>query len=248
MLEPDFSDFTERAYRELLRTARGLYEFRSFRDAATMTSGVLWRHDIDVSVHRALALARLEHAENCRATYFVHLHSLFYNAFEDEVTACFRQIAELGHEFGVHFDPHYYGLAPTDRSTLTALLSREAAAIAALVGAPVDAVSFHNPDIGGWMDVDDDHLAGLVSAYGRQMRTGFGYCSDSNGYWRFEPIPRVIAGKVHPRLQVLTHPEWWVPQPLAPRQRIERAIRGRAERTAQRYDEGLQALGRGNLR
>ena len=240
--------FTEAAYRALLEQARAKYRFLSFTAAATTEAGVLWRHDIDVSVHRALALARIEHDLGVRATYFVHLHSVFYNAFESAIAARLRAIAGLGHEIGVHFDPHFHGLAPDRAADLSPAVAAEADAIASLTEARVVAVSFHDPDKHGGSVADEDEIAGLVSSYGRTIRARFGYCSDSNGHWRFASIDEELASGRHARLQVLTHPEWWVPKPMSPRDRIARAIDGRAAAIAAGYDATLAALGRENLR
>lgn len=240
--------FTEASYRELVRLARERYPFLSFREATTATAGILWRHDIDVSVHRALALARIEHDEGVRASYFVHLHSRFYNAFEDAIVDRLRAIAELGHELGVHFDPHFHRLAGESSVALSGAVAAEAAAIESLIGSKAVAVSFHDPDVDGWTVPDEHAIAGLVSTSGRAIRERFGYCSDSNGSWRFAPLSEELTSGRHERLHVLTHPEWWVPEPMSPRARIARAIDGRAAYMAARYDAALAALSRENLR
>lgn len=240
--------FTDTTYRELVALARERYAFLSFRDAATAESGVLWRHDIDVSVHRALALAAIEFDLGARATYFIHLHSHFYNAFEDAIVERLRAIAGLGHELGVHFDPRFFGVAPDGTAPLSHHVAAEAAAIEAFIGVKPVAVSFHDPDAHGGAVMDDDEIAGLVSADGRTIREQFAYCSDSNGYWRFATLGDDLTSGRHQRLQVLTHPEWWVPEPMSPRDRIARAIDGRAASIAAGYDATLAALGRENLR
>lgn len=238
-------DFTETAYRDLVRVARARYAFLSFGDAAAAETGVLWRHDIDVSVHRALALARIEHEEGVRATYFVHLHSRFYSALEDVITDRLRAIVSLGHEVGLHFDPHF---TPAMGASLEAAVAAEAAIVERVTGAPVSALSFHDPDAHGAPVNDADRIAGLVNAYGRSIQDRFGYGSDSNGYWRHAPLPEVVASGRHPRLQVLTHPEWWVPEPMPPRARIARAIDGRAAYLTAKYDAAMSAAGRENVR
>ena len=67
------------------------------------------------------------------------------------------------------------------------------------------------------------------------------YVSDSNGYWRFERLPEVLAAGAHERLHVLTHPEWWQEEAMSPRERILRCIAGRARRRGDRHDP-LQRL------
>ena len=238
-------DFTEAAYRELVQAAKARYAFLSFGDAATAEAGVLWRHDIDVSVHRALALAVIEHEEGVRATYFVYLHSRFYSALEDVIIERLRAIVALGHEVGLHFDPHFTpAMGPSQGAAITA----EAAIVERVCGAPVRALSFHDPGAHGAAVNDADRVAGLVNTYGRPMQERFGYGSDSNGYWRHTPLLDEINSGRHPRLQVLTHPEWWVPEPRSPRARIARAIEGRAAYQAAKYDAALAAVGRENLR
>src|SRR5947207_942721 len=131
------TDFTEAGYRELVALARSRHAFRPFAAALDMTSGVLWRHDIDMSVHRALALAKIEHDEGVRASYFVYLHSTFYNALEPRIVDLLREIAALGHELGVHFDAQFHGLQPSDAAALERAVASERDLLAATLGVPM---------------------------------------------------------------------------------------------------------------
>src|SRR4029079_12046411 len=103
----NFEDFTEASYREVVETARARYAFEPF---GTDASGphVLWRHDVDYSMHRAVVLARLEAELGARATYFVTLHSDLYNLLEPAVHDRVREIAALGHWIGLHFDAGFH--------------------------------------------------------------------------------------------------------------------------------------------
>jgi peptidoglycan/xylan/chitin deacetylase (PgdA/CDA1 family) len=233
-------DFTEAGYRTLLRVARGRYPFVRFADHARCESGVLWRHDVDVSPHRALALARIERDEGVRATYFVHLHSMFYNALELEALERFREIAALGHDIGLHFDSHVHRAAMAATSVESAVRF-EADILREMIGVAPLAVSFHNPDLDE--ELSADQFGGLVNAYGRAIRERFAYCSDSNGYWRHTPIAAALQGDA-PRLHVLTHPEWWPADAMLPRQRILRAVEGRARSAVRSYEAQLDATGR----
>jgi hypothetical protein len=240
--EDSYRQFTEEGYRTLLRLAQERYtfdSFRNYRDAPPHT--VLWRHDLDFSVHRALALARIETAEGVRATHFLLLHSGFYNALEAEVTERVRGILSLGHELGLHFDPRFHGGRDLDDA-----LARERALLEDLFATDITAFSLHNPDLAGWNDGRDE-IAGMVNTYGSYLTQEYGYASDSNGYWRYTPLDEVLANGGHERLQVLTHPEWWVPEPMSPRERVSRAIEGRARRQHARYDEVMKAMRRENV-
>jgi hypothetical protein len=119
--------------------------------------------------------------------------------------------------------------------------------IESATGSRVTALSFHDPDAPGVTISEADTIAGLVNAYGESLRARFEYGSDSNGYWRFTPLPELIA-RGGERLQVLTHPEWWVPEPMPPRARVVRAIEGRAAYMAAKYDAAMQDVGRDNIR
>lgn len=242
-VDSSYPQFTETGYRELLRLAKRRYTFASFRDYRTAGAGcVLWRHDLDFSVHRALALAKIESEEGVHSTHFVLLHSAFYNALEAEVADRIREIVALGHELGLHFDPRFYRAGELD-----AALERERDLLQTVFDVAVPAFSLHNPDVAGWRD-DRNDIAGMVNAYGSFISEHYGYASDSNGYWRFTPLDQVLAGGRHERLQVLTHPEWWVPEPMSPRDRVSRAIDGRARRQHARYDEIMKAMRRENVR
>jgi hypothetical protein len=141
-----------------------------------------------------------------------------------------REIITFGHELGLHFDPTF----ETSREPLDAL-SSERRLLEDVFGVPVRSFSLHNPVVAGW-SAEDDEVAGMVNAYGRGLRERFAYCSDSHGMWRHRRLEDVLEEAAEDRLHVLTHPEWWVPEPLPPRERVTRAIEGRAARTQERYD------------
>ena len=193
-------------------------------------------------MHRALRLAELEAELGWQATYFFQLNGSFYNLLEDQNVRRVQRIAALGHEVGLHFDPGA-ALAPAD---LKGRLGFEKDILERGLGLPVRAFSIHNPDCHGWEDLAPDEVQGMVNAYGPYVKTHFGYCSDSNGYWRFSRLEDVLRSGRADRLHVLTHPGWWVPDPLAPRQRIQRCLEGRLRNTADLYDDFLESSGREN--
>ncbi len=144
----DWSGFTEAAYGDIVDLARATYRFAGYRERGTERH-VLWRHDVDLSVHRALRLAEIECGKGVTATYFFFLHSAFYNLMEPAVRQRAKRIAALGHAVGLHFDAaNYSGKAWTSES-LEPQLATERDLLATLLDRPVEAVSFHNPDVGG---------------------------------------------------------------------------------------------------
>ena len=238
-------DFTTRAYVRLLDAAAARFRFVSYEEAATATGNGLciWRHDVDISPQRAVVLARLEAERGIRATYFVQVGAEFYNAFERDCRRCFREISTLGHWVGLHFDA---GAWPGSDSVLMGI-QREVNALRNLLSIPVDTVSLHNP---ATYDMDrflTERLAGLYNGSASCYRDGWEYCSDSNGLWRFRPLLEVIEDPSTLRLHALTHAEWWQDQAMAPRQRIQRSIDGRAGASARFYDQLLAGLRRPNV-
>ncbi len=246
-----FSDFTENAYRKLLRQLKATnYRFASFTTDGC-DKHVLWRHDVDISMHRALKLAKIEAEEEVSATYFVNPRSDFYNLAEPETLRLVTAIEALGHEIGLHFDAGALGVKFWTIERLEDAVTTERRLIETILKRPVHAMSWHNPDQSNVLDFDDDEIGGLINAYGRRLRRDYEYCSDSNGYWRFDPMSDVIA-RGFPRLHLLTHPVWWTPEPLSPSDRVDRAILGRARRVRRDYDLLLERAGRigdaGNIR
>lgn len=241
-----FADFTEDGFRALILSLKeGGYRFARYGDAAA-DRHVLWRHDVDFSMHRAARLAVIEAEEGAIATYFIHLRSAFYNILEPEIATLIARIRSFGHEIGLHFDAGAHASHSWDRPALEAAIMREQRLLETTIGAPVRAVSWHNPDRSNLLTFEDDEIAGLLSAYAGRLRREYVYCSDSNGYWRFRPMAEVIAEGPQ-RLHLLTHPEWWTPEPMSPSDRIDRAIMGRARAVREGYDSQLASGGRTNI-
>jgi hypothetical protein len=238
----DASDFTEHEYRRALVLAKRSYRFEPF-GTEYEEPHVLWRHDVDASVHRAARLAAIEAEESVRGTYFLSFHSSFYNLLEQPVLDAAHAIVDAGHWLGLHFDSSFPGSGDvSDR------IAREAAQLGDLLERPVTAFSFHNPGlVNDDLVLEDNVVAGLVNVYSRTISQRYRYVSDSNGYWRHERLFDLLE-EPPAHLHVLTHPEWWQEEPLAARDRIARCVEGRAQATLRDYDALLEAAGRANLR
>lgn len=240
-----FDDFTEAEYRRILRAAKDRYAFEVY---GTTNAGrhVLWRHDVDCSVHRALHLARLEADEGVTASYFLQLHSVFYNLLEEPVFSRVEEILTLGHQLGLHFDAGFYGGFGCE-DELADKLAYERRLLMDLFDRRVDAFSLHDTQMWGSGRFDSDTIAGMTNTNGRDLMARYGYVSDSNGYWRFRRLPDVIAAAEEERLQVLTHPEWWQAEAASPRDRIRRCVEGRGRYIMGWYDDLLATQGRPNI-
>jgi hypothetical protein len=241
----DQADFTESSYEQVLAAALRTWKFECYGTEAAEPH-VLWRHDVDVSVHRAARLAEVEEKAGARATYCFTLHSPYYNLLERGVLDLARAIASRGHWVGLHFETGFYDWKSVE-AELPERLAAERRLIEQALEVPVSVFSFHNPDLEGILGFDMDTVGGMWNTYARTLRERYEYVSDSNGYWRHRRLLDVVEEGVAERLHVLTHPEWWQSEPMLPRDRIRRSIEGRARRTLEAYDDVLEASGRENV-
>jgi hypothetical protein len=84
----------------------------------------------------------------------------------------------------------------------------------------------------------------MTNVYASRIKDRYAYVSDSNGYWRHERLADVVESGEHERLHVLTHPEWWQPEPMSPRARLERCLEGRTAHAREWYLSPTRAFGR----
>ncbi len=238
----ELRDFTDKAYRRLLELTAGKYAFSGYLQAPPEPHVIL-RHDLDTSLQRGLAIARVEASLGIQATYFLFPRSLYYNLLHPESKAVVREILSLGHRPALHFDVS----VEHDPADLMKLVGAEKRLIEGEFDASPEAVSFHLAgDFESRLPAEHD-FCGMVNAYSAAMRTQYKYLSDSNGLWRFETWEELLDPVRHPRLHILTHPEWWTPDSMPPRERLQRAIDGYAARMGAWYDEVTKAYGRPNF-
>lgn len=165
----------------------------------------LIRHDVDVSLDRALKLAEREAGWGVGATYHVMIDSPFYDVRSDQPRAVIQSIAEMGHEIGLHYDVVARQTEGAHPAVREMDISMACGVLEEIVDRPVRSLSFHRPipDVmGGPL-----HIAGRISGYSAALSRW--YLSDSRGRWR-EGNP--IDSLARPRgdtLQILIHPIWW---------------------------------------
>lgn len=238
-------DFTEARYVELLHLAGRRFRYMSYHNCHDGENLLLWRHDVDISPQRALRLAAIEAKHGSHATYFFQLTSNFYNLMETGITRLIKEIHTLGHEVGLHFDPHCHGVR--NEEAFCRALSFEAGILEHLLAAPVRVFSLHTPTLVREIDTSRRNYAGLINASARFFSEQYTYCSDSNGYWRYTPLAELLADESVSRVHALTHPCWWQRQAMSPREKVARSIDGRARGCGESYDALLKENGRVNL-
>jgi len=239
-----FADFTTKNYAHILDIAKERYTFRNFSSFIGNGKFILWRHDVDFSMHRAKKIAQLEKSKNIKSTYFILLHSEFYNLLEKEIFKSVKYILNLGHEIGLHFDHQFYNIQST--GLLNRYLTFEKKFLEELFGIKISTFSFHitNPFV---MQCDEESYAGMINCSSKYLKEEVDYCSDSNGYWRFNRLEDMLLRDSAKPIQVLTHPELWQDEVMSPRKRVWRSIEGRAKKTKHWYNQILKQHERKNI-
>jgi hypothetical protein len=177
-------DFSLAHYRELIEAARaGGYRF-AFFDREPRERDLLLRHDVDLSLEAAVALARLEAELGVGATYFLMTESVFYNLDSAVGRRALAALRDLGHRVGLHA---VWPSADVADDRFDAVLA------------------WHNPD--------PEYMRAPVEGVVNVMQDGFfdpsTYRSDSNQHWRSGCPHADLAAGAFPWLQLLTHPEIW---------------------------------------
>lgn len=240
-----FDDFTENNYRAMLRLAKSKFEFLFLGENKKQSQGILWRHDIDHSIERALQMAKIEAEEDIKSTYFLYLHSEMYSIFEKETLSQIQEILSLGHRIGLHFDITFY--APQNAEDVVDNIEFEKNIIERLLSLNLGYISFHFPQFENHLiNWRQESFCGMINTYSQSITDNYEYISDSNGFWRFKRLEDVLKTSTKD-LHVLIHPLWWVPTPMSPRARVQLCIDHRAAKMSENYETFTKNNGRLNI-
>ena len=171
-------------YREILEASRiGGYRFARFGEVPE-PGDLFLRHDIDLSLEAALAMAELESELGVQTTYLLMTESVFYNLASSEGAVAIARLRQLGHAVGLH--AVYPNASLDDRFD------------------PV--VSWHNPT----PELMSEEISGAINVYGMRYFSPQTYRSDSNQHWRAGCPHEELRAGAFPWLQILVHPAIWV--------------------------------------
>jgi peptidoglycan/xylan/chitin deacetylase (PgdA/CDA1 family) len=156
---------------------------------------VLWRHDCDMSLNRARAVAELDAQYGVRSTFFILPHSEFYNVLELSQTRLVREIINFGHDIGLHLDVNFHR-GTQNVFNFEKAIEQDTKLLEDLAETKIDSFSFHNPtpEI---LEFDASEYSGLINCYSKEIRETIDYASDSNGYWRHRPIIPTVQKRVN---------------------------------------------------
>jgi len=204
-----------------------------FADAEPAAQHLILRHDIDVALAPAVAMAEEEAEMGVAASYFVMLRNPLYNPFA-EAEAILR-LRALGHDVGLHFDAALY-------DDLTSAAARECGLLEDILQAPVATISFHRPAPA--LRDRPDNLAGRRHTYQPRVFSEMGYCSDSRGGWHHGHPLDQAAVAAERALQLLTHPVWWMDGGKRVTDRLDAIIDDRAEASRRYLEDQIETYRR----
>jgi hypothetical protein len=215
----ELDDFTLEFYVHLLESLGNVYTIIPFCQApARKTPYLILRHDIDYSVSAALRFAKIEHAAGVRATYFALFSDSLYDVNNEENSRMVKQIAQLGHEIGLHYFPHdYYKTHGNPEKTLKTQIRL----LEQISGQKVITIARHN----AW---DRDPFAnhkGLINANSPYYR-GDLYVHDSCRAWSsIQGLISLFSAAPPKRVQLLIHPDNWQTDKVDRRTLLDRLLR-----------------------
>ena len=189
-------------------------------------------------------MAEMEKEQGLLSTYFIQLHSEFYNPLDKDSFEAINRIKELGHKLGLHFDAHFWNVR--NEYELEKYLEIDKSTLETYFRVTIDAFSFHNTN-NFILSFNKEKYANLVNVYSKKIMSEFGYCTDSTGYWRYERLEDRIKSGNDDKLHILIHDGMWQNEILPPRQRVFKVIDERAAYLKKLYDETLKRFGAKNI-
>ena len=203
--------FTYEEYRSILDTLQSSgYVFGGYHEVLGIDKPACFiRHDMDLDVGKAIALAEIERSAGVYSTYCVMVRSSAYNVFSSENTRIFKTILAMGHYLGLHFDCDIYADTATVEELASACLI-ETKLLEGWLGHRVRIVSYHKPSalvLAGTSEVSHPLPHTYMAKFMKEMT----YLSDSYGFWRFGHPLLSKAFQNRESLNLSIHPIWWNP-------------------------------------
>lgn len=211
-------NFSLKHYFDVLKNAKNNYDVigpvKILKTIGKKNSYVILRHDIDFSLKYAIKLARLEAKNEIISSYFILLHSQFYNALEKKNMSLIREMSDLGHEIGLHYDTEALSNS-TNKAVLQ--IKNEAKILGEIAGQEIKSVVQHNPTTS--TKIDPKITSGFFDVMQSGMMNNHFYISDSVHNWRKGCMCNHV-GKIE-KLLILTHPIWWHDVSMSTRKILE---------------------------
>ncbi|SOC38417.1 polysaccharide deacetylase family protein [Ureibacillus acetophenoni] len=197
--------FTIDAYVKLIELLKSSdYKFCLYDNWDEVEKSVILRHDIDLSLDKAVEIAKVEKELGVKSTYFILLTTNFYNIFSKESYNKIMQIKNLGHVIGLHFDEKRYAITTIDE--MENYILEELKILRQLLNEEVNVISMHRPS--KLILENDIQIKDVINSYSKKYFKEMKYVSDSRMNWR-ENVIEIIQSNQYKKLHILTHPFWY---------------------------------------
>ena len=205
--------FSYEDYKEIIRIIKSTNLQSDYAGALKKEEFVIMRHDVEYSVERAYALAKVESSMDFTSNYFFQWTNNSYNVLSRRNMDMIKDMHERGHVIGLHFALN----GMTDMELIRKQIVKEMNILSDMFGFQVDTFSVHRPS----KDIlrENIKLPGIINAYQDDFFTfaenvtentpvKVKYLSDANHIWRYGyPDEANITG--YKKVQILTHPFAW---------------------------------------
>lgn len=222
-------DFTYEAYIAMLKKLKDNgYHVVDYHNYKRYEKVAILRHDVDMSLEKAVEMAYLEKKYGVKSTYYILISSEFYNIHSKRAIMCIKEIMKCGHSIGLHFDEERYSFS----GNLIECMEKELSILELGIGEPVKSLSMHRPSS---KTLESDYVikdGTVVNSYSKEFFSNFKYVSDSRKHWR-EDVISIIESSEYKRLHILTHPIWYENEAKAMGDQLKRFCK-QAEK--ERYD------------
>ena len=166
--------------------------------------GFFFRHDVDISLKKAVEMAEFESKNNIKSTYYILLSSPYYNALEAENLQRIRTLREVGMGIGLHYDN---SIKLQDANQCCSEIIIQLGILQHHIGELEEkSVTFHKPLRGVDINAETVNLLNLSNIYSPNFDQRFKYISDSGHNWRENPYDIIDTNDM---VHINTHPEWY---------------------------------------
>ena len=166
--------------------------------------GFFFRHDVDISLKKAVEMAEFESKNGIKSTYYILLSSPYYNALEAENLQRIRTLRELGMGIGLHYDN---SIKLQDANQCCSEIIIQLGMLQHHIGELEEkSVTFHKPLRGVDINAETVNLLNLSNIYSPNFDQRFKYISDSGHNWRENPYDIIDTNDM---VHINTHPEWY---------------------------------------
>jgi len=208
IFEPSYDN-----YRKIVRLFKESGKYMDYYDAYDKDEFLLLHNDVEFSLDKAYALAKIEAEENFSSSYMIQITNNAYNALSRKNMALIHEIAEMGHHIGLHY--HLNG--QTQYEEVRDGIRDQIRIFTELSGIAVDRFSVHRP-------IPEVYyhkivVPGIINTYGPDFFTycdtitedtklDVKYITDSKHRWNYG-YPDAETIVAYPKIQFLIHPDSW---------------------------------------